>query len=271
MKQSKPTKKTRTAAAVPERTGLREQLRRLYHGSSPAALRFRFSIIIADLVIVTFFVASPVLRGSATFLWLDYAIATLLIVDIAARMLGSNDIARFFKQPIIWVDIFILVTLLLPETLANLGFLRILRLWVLSRTGLLWQPLKHYGYGSWRETGHAVVNLVTFLFVTTGFVYTFFFRAREGVAGYIDALYFTVATITTTGFGDITLPGSAGKLASIVIMIVGLSLFVRLAQAVFRPAKVFFSCPACALQRHEPDAVHCKGCGHILKLPDDGE
>ena len=77
--------------------------------------------------------------------------------------------------------------------------------------------------------------------------------------------------MTTTGFGDIALPGMAGKLTSIVTMIVGISLFVRLAQAIFRPDKVFFRCPHCGLQRHEPDAVHCKACGHLLNIPDEGE
>ncbi len=80
-----------------------------------------------------------------------------------------------------------------------------------------------------------------------------------------------LATVTTTGFGDITLPGTAGKLTSIVTMIVGISLFVRLAQALFRPYKVTFRCPKCALMRHEPNAVHRKACGHLLAIPDDGD
>ena len=91
-----------------------------------------------------------------------------------------------------------------------------------------------------------------------------------GVEGYVDALYFTVTTVTTTGFGDIVLPGIWGKLTSIVTMIIGISLFVRLAQSIFRPAKVYFSCPQCALQRHDLDAVFCKACGHPLKIPDEG-
>ena len=65
-------------------------------------------------------------------------------------------------------------------------------------------------------------------------------------------------------------PGIAGKLTSIVTMIVGISLFVKLAQAVFRPNKVFYECTHCGLRRHEPDAVHCKACGNLLKIPDDG-
>ncbi|RWO35112.1 MAG: potassium channel protein [Mesorhizobium sp.] len=252
-------------------TRLRDTLRKLYHGRTPAAFRFQLAAVIIDLAIIAFFIATPVIQDSSSFLWLDYSVAALVAADMIARLLASNDMLRLMKQPTSWVDAFILLTLLMPTTLANLGFLRILRLWSLSRSGALWRFFEMRGLKKWREASHAVINLLTFLFVVTGFVYTFFFRTGAGLEGYVDALYFTVATVTTTGFGDIVLPGIAGKLTAIVTMIIGISLFVRLAQALFRPNKVFFPCPQCGLQRHEADAVHCKACGHLLNIPDEGD
>ncbi|WP_202313563.1 MULTISPECIES: potassium channel family protein [unclassified Mesorhizobium] len=246
-------------------------MRILYFGHSPGARAFQAAVVLVDLAIIAFFIATPVLQKLSAFLWIDYSVAALLALDISARIFASSDIPRRLRQPTVWVDIFILTTLLLPTTFANLGFLRILRLWSLSRSGFLWQPLESWGIANWRAPIHAMVNLLTFLFIATGFVYTFFFRTGAGVAEYVDALYFTVATVTTTGFGDIVLPGIAGKLTAIVTMIVGISLFVRLAQSIFRPEKVFFPCPQCALQRHDPDAVYCKACGHPMKIPDPGD
>jgi voltage-gated potassium channel len=80
-----------------------------------------------------------------------------------------------------------------------------------------------------------------------------------------------VTALTTTGFGDITLPGTSGRLISVVIMICGVTLFLRLAQVLFLPRKVRFACPDCGLQRHDYDAVHCKACGRLLNIPDEGE
>ncbi len=251
--------------------GIRDRLRRLYHGGTPAAFRFQIAAIAVDLSIIVFFIATPVLQDTATLLWLDYLVAALVAADMAARLLASTDMARLLRQPTSWVDAFILLTLLFPTALANLAFLRILRLWSLSRSGALWRHLEMRRLKPWRDASHAVVNLLTFLFVVTGFVYTFFFRDGSGIEGYVDAMYVTVATVTTTGFGDIVLPGVGGKLTAIVTMIIGISLFVRLAQAIFRPAKVYFPCPHCGLQRHEPDAVHCKACGNLLNIPDDGD
>lgn len=248
---------------------LRDRLRKLYHGSSPAAFRFQVATIVVDLAIVIFFILTPVLQETPSFLWIDYLVAALVAADMAGRLLASTNMLRLVRQPTSWIDGFILLTLMFPQALANLAFLRILRLWSLSRSGSLWRHFEMKRLRPWRDASHAVVNLVTFLFVVTGFVYTFFFRNGSGFEGYVDAMYVTVATVTTTGFGDIVLPGVAGKLTAIVTMIIGITLFVRLARALFRPNKVFFPCPRCGLQRHEPDAVHCKACGKVLNIPDD--
>jgi voltage-gated potassium channel len=116
----------------------------------------------------------------------------------------------------------------------------------------------------------AATHLSVFIFVMTAVVYETQHGGNPHIGNYADALYFTVTALTTTGFGDITLPGTTGRMISVVIMIAGVTLFLRLAQALFRPSKVRFACPSCGLSRHEPDAVHCKACGTRLNIPDEG-
>lgn len=249
---------------------LRSRLRLLYHGHSRSSVWFQRSVLVVDLAIIAFFIATPLLRGKPSFLWLDLAVALLLVADMTARALASTDVPRWLRQGTTLIDLLILATLLFPAWLANFGFLRVLRLWTLSRSGFLWRPLRNRVLSRWEDTARATTNLVTFLFVVAGFIFTFFARSDAGIDGYIDALYFTVTSVTTTGYGDITLPGPWGKIVSIFVMIIGISLFVRLAQAIFRPPKVHFACPQCGLQRHDPDAVHCKACGQLLNIPDEG-
>ena len=251
---------------------LRARFRFLYHGNTTTAVRFRLAVITIDLVIIAFFVAAPVLKAQGVaFFVIDYCIAALLAADLIARITAFSDWKDWFRRPINWVDLIVLASLLLPTWVINLGFLRILRLWTLLNSDLFWRTVgQKYDDTRVEEVTRAVGNLVTFVFVTTGFVYTVFGGRHDGITGYVDALYFTVATLTTTGFGDITLPGVWGRLLSIAIMLVGITLFVRLGQSLLRPRKVNFSCPTCALQKHDPDAVHCKACGEILAIPDDG-
>ena len=247
---------------------LRDRLRQLYHGRSPAALRFQLATTVIDIVIIAFFIATPLIRDRPAFLWIDYSVAAILAAEIVTRMLAASNIPRLLRQPTMLLDLVILATLLAPGWLDNFGFLRILRLWTLSKRGVIWQQWRRTRFRDREDAARAVINLTTFLFVVTGFIYSFFFSGRPGIEGYVDAFYFTVTTMTTTGFGDITLPGTAGKLTSVAVMIIGISLFVRRAPAIFRPAKVTYPCPRCGLQRHEPDAVHCKACGQILCIPD---
>jgi voltage-gated potassium channel len=263
------------AIADPERRArlprIRARLRELYHGKSPGAVRFRLWVIAIDFLLIAFFIAAPFLRDYYPFyLAVDYAVALVLAVEISARALADASVKHFFRRFSVWVDLFVLATLLFPLWLFNLAFLRVLRLWSLVHSELFWETIgRRYDDTRWEDVAKTLATLVTYVFVVTGFVYASFARTHPGIQGYVDALYFTVTAITTTGFGDITLPGVWGKLLTIVIMISGITLFVRLAQALMRPHKVRFACPQCGLLRHDPDAVHCKACGIILNIPNE--
>ncbi len=267
-----------TRSSPPDRVSLltrwrlRARLRALYHGTSPTAVRFRITVLAVDLLIVAFFIAAPFLKsGGWVYYLVDYAIAAVLAADMAARALAHTNLRDWLKKPIVWVDLFILATLLFPAWLYNLGFLRVLRLWTLANSEFFWKTVGHrYDDTRVEEVTRSAVALVVFVFIATGFVYTSFIGRHDGIQGYVDALYFTITSLTTTGFGDITLPGLWGRTLSILIMLGGVGLFFNLIQSLIRPHKVFHPCPTCGLRRHDLDAVHCKACGEVLCIPDDG-
>ncbi|HYE46732.1 MAG TPA: ion channel [Caulobacter sp.] len=265
-------KTAREAEAEPEREGwrLRARLRALYHGGSETAVKFRLGIIVLDLIIVAFFVAAPILKDTRAFYVIDYGIAAFLILDLGARFLAASDLKAWLKRPLVWVDILVLATLLFPVWLANFGFLRVLRLWTLVESDFFWRTVgRKFDDTRYEELTKAGVRLLTFVFVITGLVYATFIGRYEGIGGWIDALYWTVTSLTTTGYGDISLPGAWGRLLSIGVMLVGVSLFIRLMQVLVRPHKVRHPCPTCGLILHDPDAVHCKACGVVLCIPNE--
>ncbi len=250
---------------------LRKQLNWLQRGRDIRSLQLQGLLAFVDLAILAFFLFGPYLRTGPSYLIIDYMIAVWVAIELIAQAIIAGSVKAFVKRPMSWIDLFILATLLLPDLLFNFTFLRAMRIWAIGNSPFLKEGLRRLGCAHLLDVVRACVNLVVFLFIVTGFVYTTFFYGQGGWEGFVDALYFTVATVTTTGFGDITLPGVMGKLTSIITMIVGISLFVRLAQAVVRPYKVNFPCPQCGLQRHDADAVHCKACGHLLNIPDEGQ
>jgi len=246
------------------------RLHELYHGESRRSARFQFWHVLADLALIVFFVAAPLLRDSASFILIDYAVAGLLALDLAARSYASGNVRDWLRNPLVWVDAFILLTLLMPEYLSNFGFLRAIKIWTLVHSPLFWRAVGNGRYDNTNveEVTKAAATLATFVFMMTGLVYTSFL-GHTGLNTYLDALYFTMTTLTTTGYGDITLPAPWGRVLSIFMMLAGITLFLRLAQAVIRPRKVRFQCHSCGLQRHDLDAVHCKACGTLLNIPND--
>ncbi len=117
----------------------------------------------------------------------------------------------------------------------------------------------------------SATNLLVFVFFVSAVVFVVEGRDNPGITSFLDALYFTVTSLTTTGYGDITMSDTKGRLLTVLIMIVGVALFLRLAQTLFRPQKVAHTCSECGLTRHDPDAVHCKHCGNTLKIETEGE
>lgn len=219
-----------------------------------------------------FIIATSFLPSTDVTDLIDVLFGILILADFAARLWISRHRLRDLTRITTWTDIVAIVSFLAPLSGEGGGFLRILRTLRLLRDYQMLARLRS-DWGFFRrneEVIFAVTNLAVFIFVMTAIVYeTQKFRNPQ-IGNYADALYFTVTALTTTGFGDITLPGTTGRMISVVIMIFGVTLFFNLARALISPHKVRFPCPTCGLQRHDADAVHCKACGTVLNIPDEG-
>lgn len=251
---------------------LQDRLRHLYEGRGEDAHRFRYGLLVFDIVTIVFIVATSFLPRTEAVEWLDVIFGIVMLLDFAARMAISRHRLREFLRPTTWADIAAILSFLAPLIGEAAGFLRILRTLRFLRSYQLLARLRaDFPYFRAHEDVFiATTNLAVFVFVMTGLVYETQYMRNPAIVNYADALYFTVTALTTTGFGDITLPGTVGRLISVAIMIFGVTLFFALAGAILRPSKVRYSCPDCGLSRHDLDAVHCKACGTTLNIPDEG-
>jgi len=248
------------------------RLRHLYESRTTDANRFRYGLLAFDLVTIAFVVLTSFVSRNEVVEWLDVVFGLIILADLIARMAVSRNRLRDIIHPATWADTASIVSFLAPLVGEGVGFLRVLRTLRLLRSYQLIARLRSdFAYFRIHEEMIlATTNFVVFVFVMTGFVYETQHSTNPQVANYADALYFTVTALTTTGFGDITLPGTLGRMISVVIMIFGVTLFFGLARAILRPNKVRHRCTRCGLLRHEPDAIHCKACGELLDIPDEG-
>jgi voltage-gated potassium channel len=250
----------------------RLSLRHLYAGRSPNSRLFLYALLAFDLASLLFIIATSFLPRSELIRSLDIALGIAFLTELMLRLAASRRVGRELLRITTWTDVAAIVSLLVSVTSEAGGFLRVLRTFRLLRTFRVVQFLREDSVFFRRneEVLFAITNLTVFIFVMTGVVYETQRGLNPGIKNYADALYFTVTALTTTGFGDITLPGTPGRMITVVIMIFGVTLFLNLAKVLFSPSKVRFRCPSCGLFRHDVDAVHCKACGTVLNIPDEG-
>jgi len=253
---------------------LHRTIRLLYTGQSQRARRFRYGLIAFDALTIVYFIATAALPPAPATTMLNTGLGLLILLDLAARFWISENWRRELTRIYTLADLVVVLSLLLtPLVTENFAFLRVLRGLRLIHAYHLLRDLRRESlfFRRHEDAILAAVNLFVFIFVTTSFVFVLAFDEEAGIVGYVDALYFTVATLTTTGFGDITMTTTGGKLLSVFIMVVGVALIVQLARAIFQPSKIKHKCPECRLNRHEPDAIHCKYCGEPLKIETEGD
>jgi voltage-gated potassium channel len=249
------------------------RLRSFYEGQSKRGVQFRYGLLAFDLATIAYIVLSSFGPRTAVNEILDVVFGLLILADLISRLLISRNRLRDLLNPVTWADIVAVISFIAPFSSQAAAFLRVLRTLRLLHTYRMLARLRRDSrfFRDHEEVAFAVAHLGIFIFVMTAIVYEAQRGTNPEIANYVDALYFTVSSLTTTGYGDIVLSGSLGRFLSVVIMIFGVTLFFRLARAVLQPQKVRFPCEVCGLQRHEHDAVHCKACGTVLNIPDEGD
>ncbi len=245
----------------------------LYTGPGPRARRFRVGLILFDAITILLFIAIAPYSPNPGMEAFGFVLGIVILMDFLARYWIADNRRAMLKKIYTIADVIVIVSLLIaPFVHANLAFLRILRGLRLIHSYHLMRDLRQVSpfFHKHEDALIAAVNLFVFVFFTTSVVFAIFVDKDAGIEGYIDALYFTVTTLTTTGYGDITPTTPGGKLFSVFVMVVGVALFVQLARAVVQPSKVTHTCSTCGLMKHDQDAVHCKHCGAVLHIKTGG-
>lgn len=251
---------------------LRENIDDLYNGVSQRSRYFRWSLLTFDSITILYFIVASFFHHVDDLHLVEESIGVIYLLEFIARLLISRQRLRDIFNPVGLADLIVIASLLAPSLAENFAFLRVIRALRLLRSYHMIKNLRKQSkfVRLHEDVIFSVVNLTVFIFVITAVVYVTQVGSNTEITNYFDALYFTVATLTTTGFGDITLVGTGGHILAVLIMIFGISLFLRLIQTIFRPDKVRYECPTCGLNRHDADAVHCKHCGKVLHITTEG-
>ncbi len=249
---------------------MKQILQMLYEGSDDTARRFQYLLLGLDLGVLIFLVASSFFYGHPLVGILEWACGVYILSDFLARLYISRHKLRLLTSPYGIADILVTISFFLPFSGQQLAFLRALSILRLLRSMHFLEKLRRDfpSFRKYEDVHISATNFLIFIFVITELVLQTQIGTNQDIHNFVDAMYFTVTTLTTTGFGDVVLSGMSGRLLTITIMIFGVSLFLHLIQTILRPFKVRHACK-CGLNLHDCDAEHCKVCGRSLHASDD--
>ena len=92
-----------------------ERLRLLYFGKSEAAHRFRYGLLVFDIVTILFIVGTSFTAQAPWVEWLDLIFGLLILADFCARLYVSPHPVREFAHPSTWADVVAIFSFLAPS------------------------------------------------------------------------------------------------------------------------------------------------------------
>lgn len=137
--------------------------------------------------------------------------------------------ARFALTPMALVDLFAILPFYLGMIysldLRFLRALRLLRIFKLTRYSTALSTLLKVLRDEAQSFGAAFLILVVIMIIASSGVYLFEHKAQpEAFSNIPEAAWWSVATLTTVGYGDITPVTVGGKVFGIIIMIIGIGM-----------------------------------------------
>jgi voltage-gated potassium channel len=237
-------------------------------------------LLALNLVFVGLFVAEtyPLDPGTDALLWnLEVGIACVFLVEYALRLYGAEHRLSEVFNGYTMVDLVSVlptfVVLVLPATpiAVNIGFLRVIRVIRVLRFYRFTRDAEFF-FGTVSDNAlRAVKLLLTVLvifFLSAGLFYSVENEVNPAVGTFGDAFYYTVVTLSTVGFGDILPTTAAGRWVTVATILAGVIVIPWQASKIVREwarrETVDVTCPNCGLRGHDPDASHCKACGHVV-------
>lgn len=244
------------------------------------------ALLSLNLLFIAVFVVETYPHGATTDAWLwrlEVGIAGVFLIEYVLRIYGAENRFEEITNPYTVIDLLAILptlsVLVLPGPATfELGFLRAARLVRVLRFYRFTRD-EEFFFGTVEaqtlRVGELLLTILVLLFATSGLFYSAEHVANAGVSTFGDAFYYTVVSLTTVGFGDITPVTTGGRWVTVSAILAGILLIPWQAGRIVREwttrDRIDVACPNCGLKSHDADASHCKACGHVIYQEYDTE
>lgn len=203
---------------------------------------------------------------------LDIALLIFFTLEYLVRFWVAPDKLKFILHPLSIIDLLAIVPGFFRFT--NISFLRIFRWFRILRL-IRFMDVKISIFRIQTEDGiifaRIIFTLLTIIFVFSGLIYQVEHPVNPHIfKTFLDAVYFSVVTMTTVGFGDVIPMSEMGRFLTILMILTGIALIPwqlgdLIRQFVKTANHTDIVCQGCGWSVHDTDARFCKRCGTPLK------
>jgi voltage-gated potassium channel len=235
------------------------------------------------LVCFTFILEGYFPAQQHMFYAIESGVIILFLVEFILRIYAAKDRKSHIFSLYTFVDAIAIFPMLIGWILPGsrykfLSTLRVFRLFRAFRF-LRFLETEQFFFGKVTQHHLRIIRLITSLailfFVSSGLFYSVESSSNSNISNFGDALYFTIVTLTTVGFGDIVPVTEIGRWVTVLMILSGIVLIPWQAGQIIGSwlrikKKRQVTCSQCGLKYHEKDASHCKHCGGIIYQEIDG-
>jgi voltage-gated potassium channel len=201
---------------------------------------------------------------------LDKIIAVIFTVEYGLRLWSAENKVKYLFSVYSIIDLMAIVPFLFG--IADISFIRLLRWFRILRLLRFIDRKSLFGINTEDSSifVRILFTLFAIVFVYSGLIYQVEHPVNPKVfTTFLDAFYFSVVTMTTVGFGDVTPVSELGRFLTVLMILTGIALIPwQVGDLIKRLVKtanqVETICFGCGLAFHDLDAQFCKRCGSKL-------
>lgn len=271
----------------PDKLGKKDFKQTLYEvifgTETPAGRTFDLVLIYAILASVLAVMVDSVgwlsLEYHSILLTVEWVFTALFTLEYLTRIYCSPRPGRYIRSFYGIVDLFSILPTYLMLIFPNIGFLLVIRLLRVLRIFRILKLVRYLSEMNILIRAMLQSRRKILIFFTCVLVLSAIFGSlmyivegpENGFSSIPKSIYWTIVTITTVGYGDITPQTPLGQVIAAIAMLTGYSIIAvptgiltaELAQEMMR-GKAARLCRACERSGHDQDAEFCKHCGRKL-------